>query len=380
MAAEVENEENAVPSAAAAATAAAGAEADRKRKHAEAQARYQARQKACEARAAHLRDWDHLTEAEQAAAGCLGFTNSELWQARLEQSAHSRDVESGAIDLQADKWLLPWCSLSSDDRSAARALGYSSESWEWQMLGEQRLRWSEVVFVEPTDRRVRLPAVEFAHVIWLQLCEQRQHELDLDERRLRCVVLHGPGTEEGCYCYLIEEPTPNELAAWEAERSQKLTDLGFASLEDALLRCQVLEREVVRTSFYTCEVCNAQYAVSQPAYKCSADCNATSCKKAQAAAAERVHSNREERRALHFAVGPLGSATRPPVKRRAIGLPSDPNPHRREHPLPPHTSCWTVCMAHGEVWNGCARRDIGTTSSSESWSPGCIGSQIWQQE
>jgi hypothetical protein len=147
VAAEVENEENAVPSAAAAATAAAGAEADRKRKHAEAQARYQARQKACEARAAHLRDWDHLTEAEQAAAGCFGFTNSELWQARLEQSAHSRDVEGGAIDLQADKWLLPWCSLSSDDRSAARALGYSSESWEWQMLGKQRLRWSEVVFV-----------------------------------------------------------------------------------------------------------------------------------------------------------------------------------------------------------------------------------------
>lgn len=233
-AADVEKADNRVPSAAAAAEA-ADAEADRKRKHAEAQARYMAKQKACEARQAHLCDWDQLTEAEQAAAGCFGFTNSELWHRRLQQSAHSRDIEGVAIDLQVDKWLLPWCCLSSDDRSAARALGYSSELWKWQMLGEQRLRWNELIFVEPTDRRVRLPAVESAHAIWLQVCEQRQRELDLDERRLHCFVRHGPGTKEVCYCYLVEESTPDELDAWEAECSKKLEDLGFASLEAAQL-------------------------------------------------------------------------------------------------------------------------------------------------
>lgn len=86
------------------------------------------------------------------------------------------------------------------------------------------------------------------------------------------------------------------------------------------------------------------YHVSQLPYKCSADCN-WPWKEARTAALERVGSNREERRALHFAVGTLGRPTRPPVKRRAVGLPSDPNPHRREHPLPAYKLLDGV-MAH----------------------------------
>ena len=61
---------------------------------------------------------------------------------RLDQSAHSCDIEGHAIDLQDDKWLLPWANLTTEDRAAARLLGFSSDLWDWQMVSGKRLRSS----------------------------------------------------------------------------------------------------------------------------------------------------------------------------------------------------------------------------------------------
>jgi hypothetical protein len=56
---------------------------EHKLKRAEAQGRYMAKQRARQEREAYSRDWIELTEAEQAAASCFGFTNSKMWEERL---------------------------------------------------------------------------------------------------------------------------------------------------------------------------------------------------------------------------------------------------------------------------------------------------------
>jgi hypothetical protein len=101
---------------------------ERKLKHAEArpcsqaeaQGRYMAKQRARQEREAYSRDWLELTKAEQAAASCFGFATCELWEDRLNRSAHSFSAEGHAIDLQGDKWLLPWANLTTEDRAATR--------------------------------------------------------------------------------------------------------------------------------------------------------------------------------------------------------------------------------------------------------------------
>jgi len=68
---------------------------ERKLKHAEAQGRYMAKQRARQEREAYSRDWLELTEAEQAVASCFGFTNCELWEDRVNRSAHVASLLRG---------------------------------------------------------------------------------------------------------------------------------------------------------------------------------------------------------------------------------------------------------------------------------------------
>ena len=148
--------------------------------------------------------------------------------------------------------------------------------------------------------------------------------VQLDQRSLECFVDDRPD-----YDYI--SLTADELAAWHAEKLQQLASAGFPTREEAQARYDALMKSL--PNWYYCDVCSKQYHISQPPYKCSSACG-KAWKESQRAALEKLSSIGDELRLLN----PL-LKERPPLKQCAVGLPSDPNPHRRtrDHPIPKYT-------------------------------------------